>query len=119
MKYLGLDHGDKRIGIAVSDEDGVFAFPRVILQNTEKVFNEIKKICADEKIEKIVLGTPISLKGGKSDQARKTEAFGEKLKMFLNIPLEYENEIFTSKMTQNDASAAAVILQSYLDRNNK
>ncbi len=119
MRLLGFDYGDKRIGVAVSDEDGVFAFPRVILQNTEKIFDEIKKICSDEKIEKIVLGIPISLRGGKSDQARKTEEFGDKLKAFSGVSVEYENEIFTSKMTQNDASAAAMILQSYLDRKNK
>mgnify|MGYP001611479056 CR=1 FL=1 len=119
MRFLGLDYGDKRIGIAVSDEGGGFAFPRVVLRNTENVFDEIKKICDDEKIEKIVLGVPISLRGGKSDQARKTEEFGEKLKAFSGLRIEYENEVFTSKITQNDASAAALILQSYLDRNNK
>lgn len=117
MKHLGIDHGNKRIGIAVSDEDGVFAFPRVVLQNSEKIFDEIKKICGDEKIEKIVLGLPISFSGQHSGQAEEVKKFADTLKRFINIPLVYENEIFTSKMTQNDASAAALILQSHLDKN--
>ena len=116
MKLLGLDHGDKRIGIAVSDETMTFAFPRVVLQNTEKIFEEIKKICGEENIVKIVVGVPISFSGGKSAQAEKTEKFGKELEAFSGIPVEYENEIFTTKIGQNDASAAALILQSYLDK---
>ena len=114
MKFIGIDHGDKRIGIAVSDETMTFAFPRVVLQNTKTVFEEIKKICGDENIAKIVVGVPISFSGGKSAQAEKVESFGEGLEMFLSIPVEYENEIFTTKIGRDDASAAALILQSYL-----
>ena len=117
MKYLGLDHGNKRIGIAVSDEGGTFAFPRVVLQNTDNIFEEIKKICDEEKIEKIVLGLPISFSGQHSNQTEEVKKFADALKRFIDIPLIYENEIFTSKMTQDDAGAAALILQSYLDRN--
>ena len=116
MRFLGLDHGDKRIGVAVSDETMTFAFPRVVLQNTKTVFEEIKKICGDENIAKIVVGMPISFSGDKSAQAEKVERFGEELEMFLSIPVEYENEIFTTKIGRNDTSAAALILQGYLDK---
>ena len=119
MKLLGIDHGDKRIGIAVSDETMTFAFPRVVLHNTKTIFKEIKKICGDENIAKIVVGMPISFSGGKSAQAEKVERFGEELEMFLSIPVEYENEIFTTKIGRDDASAAALILQGYLDRSRK
>src|SRR3989338_6747100 len=119
MKFLGLDHGDKRIGIAVSDETMTFAFPRVVLQNTKTVFEEIKKICGDENIVKIVVGVPISFSGGKSAQAEKIEKFGKELEAFSGIPVEYENEIFTTKIGRDDASAAALILQGYLDRLDK
>ncbi|HEY4519135.1 MAG TPA: Holliday junction resolvase RuvX [Candidatus Paceibacterota bacterium] len=116
MKLLGIDYGDKRIGIAVSDETMTFAFPRVVLQNTKTVFEEIKKICGDENIAKIVVGMPTSFSGGKSAQAEKTEKFGKALEAFLGIPVGYENEIFTTKIGRDDASAAALILQSYLDK---
>ena len=119
MKLLGIDHGDKRIGIAVSDETMTFAFPRVVLHNTKTIFKEIKKICGDENIAKIVVGMPISFSGGKSTQAEKVGRFGEELEMFLSIPVEYENEIFTTKIGRDDASAAALILQGYLDRLHK
>ncbi len=124
MKFLGVDYGDKRVGIAVSDEGGVFAFPRAVLPNTKKIFDEIKKICAEEKIEKIIVGVPVSFSGGQSAQARKTLEFAEALKQYIAIPIEKENEIFSTKSALNmgagkekiDQSAAAIILQSYLDR---
>ena len=124
MKFLGIDYGDKRIGIAVSDETGSFAFPRAVLQNTGKIFDEIKKICAEEEIEKIIVGVPISFSGGQSAQAGKVLEFAEHLKQYTNIPIEKENEIFSTKVALDmgaskekiDQSAAAIILQSYLDR---
>ena len=78
MKFLGIDYGDKRVGIAVSVESGIFAFPRAVLQNTGKIFDEIKKICAEEEIEKIIVGVPISFSGGQSAQAEKVLEFAEK-----------------------------------------
>jgi len=124
MKFLGIDYGDKRVGIAVSDESGIFAFPRAVLQNTGKIFDEIKKICAEEEIEKIIVGVPISFSGGQSAQAEKVLEFAEHLKQYTNIPIEKENEIFSTKSALDmgagkekiDQSAAAIILQSYLDR---
>ena len=124
MKFLGIDYGDKRVGIAVSDEGGVFAFPRAVLQNTGKIFDEIKKICAEEEIEKIIVGVPISFSGGQSAQAEKVFAFVESLKSYIAMPIEKENEIFSTKSALDmgtgketiDQSAAAIILQGYLDR---
>lgn len=127
MKFLGIDYGDRRIGIAVSDEGGVFAFPRVVLLNTETLFDEIKKICADEKIEKIIIGIPISFSGDQSAQARKVIEFIKSLQQRITMPIEKENEIFSTKAALDagsnkekiDQSAAALILQSYLDRTKK
>ena len=124
MKFLGVDYGDKRVGIVVSDEVGVFAFPRAVLQNTGKIFDEIKKICVEEEIEKIIVGVPISFSGGQSAQAGKVFAFVKSLKSYIAIPIENENEIFSTKAALDmgaskekiDQSAAAIILQSYLDR---
>jgi len=111
-------------GIAVSDEGGIFAFPRAVLQNTGKIFDEIKKICVEEEIEKIIVGVPISFSGGQSAQAGKVFAFVKSLKSYIAIPIENENEIFSTKAALDmgaskekiDQSAAAIILQSYLDR---
>src|SRR3972149_10413189 len=104
MKFLGVDYGDKRVGIAVSDEGGVFAFPRAVLQNTGKIFDEIKKICVEEEIEKIIVGVPISFSGGQSAQAGEGFAFVKSLKSYISKPLENENEIFSTKAARDSGA---------------
>lgn len=124
MRYLGIDYGEKRIGIAISDEEGTIAFPRVTLRNSPSMYLEIKKMCDEENIGKIILGIPISFSGELSAQAKAVQRFGDALRAAVGVPIEYQNEIFSSKIAQdsgvkkekNDQSAAAVILQGWLDR---
>ncbi len=123
MKYLGIDYGEKRIGIAVSDDSGIIAFPHATIENTSSTLFEIKKICDAEKAAHIIIGMPMLI-GEVSPLMRTIQRFGEALERFVEIPVAYENEIFTTKMaTQGgakkntvDQSSAALILQSYLDR---
>ncbi len=127
MKYLGLDYGEKRIGVAISDQEEKIAFPRATLANTPLVYSEIRRMCVEEKIGKIILGLPVSFSGGLSAQAKAIQRFGVALGAAVLIPIEYENEIFSTKIAQNsgvkrektDQSAAALILQGYLDRQKK
>ncbi len=124
MRYLGIDYGEKRIGIAVSDDEGMMAFPRTTLRNSPAILDDIARLCKEEQIEKIVLGVPVSFSGGQSEQAHTTIAFGEKLARYTNMPVVHENEVLSSKMADTlgvkrenrDQSAAAIILQSWLDR---
>lgn len=124
MRYLGIDCGDKRIGIALSDEDGIFAFPHATLQNSPSVCLEIKKMCEKEKIEKIILGLPVSFSGVLSGQAKAVRRFGDALFAQARIPIAYENEILTTSQAERsgagrktiDQSSAALILQGHLDR---
>ncbi|MEK7520170.1 MAG: Holliday junction resolvase RuvX [Patescibacteria group bacterium] len=117
MKFIGIDYGDKNIGIAVSDEEGKIAFPRTTIQNDGSAVEAIWKLCTDETIGTIVVGVPISFSGMPSEQEHKTRAFGKLVEhMIASIPVAYENEIFTTKIGKTDAGAAAVILQGYLDR---
>lgn len=126
MKYLGIDYGEKRIGIAVSDEGGVIAFPHATIKNTTAILSEIKKICAAEKPAAIVIGMPMLI-GEVSPLMRAIQRFGDALARFTQISVAYENEIFTTKMAAHggakkdtiDQSSAALILQSYLDRQPK
>ena len=125
MKYLGIDYGDKHIGIAISDEDGKFAFPKVVLDNDlKKVINFIEKTIKDEKIGGIVLGLPLNFSMGETLQTKKAKNFGEILKTNLNCEVIFQNEILSTKEIQKsgastkkmiDASSAALILQSFLD----
>jgi len=132
-KVLGIDYGDARIGLAISDEDQIIAFPKETIQNTS--FNEglrlIKEICDKERIVKIVIGMPFSLDGSKKEQAVKTEEFGNLLKETLKIPLIYHDERLTSvesddilstlnmrgteRKLRKDTIAASLILKNYLD----
>ncbi|MCR4323070.1 MAG: Holliday junction resolvase RuvX [Candidatus Azambacteria bacterium] len=123
MKYLGIDYGEKRIGISVSDDGGVIAFPHTTIENTVSILSDIKKICDIQKPVQIIIGMPMMI-GGASPLMRAIERFGEDLSQCTYIPVVYENEIFTTKMAMRDGakkntvdqSSAALILQSYLDR---
>jgi len=133
MRILGIDYGSKRIGLAISDEEGLLAFPYLTCE-TEKLkkerYNLLKEICKKESVEKIVIGLPISFSGKEEQQARDTRGFAQDLKEALNLPVEFENEVLTTELAKRhfkgmgykhvkvklDASAAAIILQSYLDK---
>ena len=125
MKYLGIDYGQKRIGVAISDEDGKIAFPKETIENIdeEESISKLQKLAEREKIEKIVVGLPVSFSGEKNPQSEKVQIFAEKLFEIAKFPVEFENEILTTKLAAKgstkkniDASSAALILQSYLDK---
>ena len=63
MRYLGIDYGAKRVGIAISDEGSKIAFPYVILENIKGLVGEIKTICAHENVGTIVIGESMDYKG--------------------------------------------------------
>ncbi len=139
MKFLGIDFGTKRVGIAISDEDGKFAFPKEVLSNDKNLVFKIKEIIKKEKVYKIVIGESLD----DTNQRNKLEDDIEKfIKVFdseINLPIAREKEFFTSfeahtregkenrndrlnkkEKTKNlDSKAAAIILQRYLDRINK
>jgi putative Holliday junction resolvase len=119
MRYLGIDYGRKRIGLALSDKEGKVAFPYSVVSDLKRVAVAAKK----EGAGKIIIGLPVSFSGKESKQAEETRAFAEKLKKRVKLPIEFENEILSTKIASKtapkgklDASAAAIILQSYLDR---
>lgn len=129
MKLLGIDYGTKRIGLAVGDTDSKIASPIKTLSFDESFWSNLKSIVREERIEKIIVGMPKSL-GVKRNEETKMESekgverFIEKLKN-LKISIETEDERFSTHLANRllgnikkdrDAVAAAVILQSYLDR---
>lgn len=126
MKYLGIDYGNKRVGVAVSDPQGKIAFPRITLLENVGLLKNLGSLVNTEKVSKIVVGLPVALDGSETEQSRKTRIFVEKLKRVVGVTVEFENEIFTThlvkraggKKEHTDESAAALILQSYLDKLN-
>ncbi len=144
MKFLGIDYGTKRIGLAVSDEDGVLAFPKSILANDSSVFSSIGKIFKDENISEAVIGESVDFSGELNPVAIKAEAFSKEFAQKFNVVVHKEKEFLTSiearkgivtkeslnannshsKMSKEDggradASAAALILQRFLDKHNQ
>jgi len=132
-KILGIDYGNARIGIAISDFDQEIAFPKDTLQNTSlnKVILEIHEICTNEKVVEIVLGMPYSMNGKISEQTEKTLKFLALLKKNLSVPVEIHDERLTSiesdvilttlnmrgeeRKNSRDKIAASLILKNYLD----
>lgn len=126
MRYLGVDHGEKRVGIAISDDEGKIAFPCKTVVPKDAV-KKIKSVVKKEAIGKIIICLPLSLGNRETEQTKIVRRFAEKLHTSLTIPVEFENEIFTTRMAKDagtekknaDAVAAAIILQSYLDKKKK
>lgn len=139
MKYLGIDYGSKNVGIAVSDEEGSLAFPKTVLDNDKNLLENIKKIIDKEKIGVIVIGESINFAGEQNTIMKQIITFKEKLEKNIGLPVYFQKEMFTSaeaeqiqgkslrnirkeerkeksvNLKKNDASAAALILRSYLD----
>ena len=135
MKYLGIDYGTKRVGIAVSDTGGTLARPVAVLKNTGSLLSDLEGIIAKESIESIVVGSS----EGNKVQGDITELIGQ-LTITTFLPVDTITEAFSSmeahgskgkertaarmtkapeKPSDLDARAAAVILQRYLDKNSK
>ncbi len=127
MYILGIDYGEKNIGLAYSNGD--LAVPVKVVHNIESVLRFI----AQNKIEKIVVGIPVDVEGNEGLQAMKVRNFVEELKVRLrhSMDIEFQNERLTSEEALNklkqqdfskkkieekiDALAAAIILQDWID----
>lgn len=132
MKIISLDFGEKYIGVAFADTNSVLiAQPIEIVGNKSdgKELDSIATICAKKKAELIILGYPRNLSGHPTQQTRDVEAFGDKLKTTLGLPLKYQDETLSSVLVKDqlsenkkgqkkriDDQAAALILQDYLEQ---
>ena len=136
MKYLGIDYGTKRVGLALSDDSGTLAFPHEVLPNTIGLTAAIEDIIRSEKIDEIVMGESLDQNGEDNKVQKQIKGFAEALERRFEVPVRFEKEFFTSyeahgrqgkesnnarltkfaAPTELDARAAALILQRYLDK---
>lgn len=125
MRYLGIDFGSKRVGTALSDDGGVMAFPHLVFKNSDSLIDELKELCMNESVEKVVMGESKDLSGKRNKIMDDIDKFISRWKNESDIEIVLEPEFLTShqaakmqggKNDKIDASAAAIILQSYLDR---
>jgi len=128
MKFLGIDYGTKRIGLAISDERGVLAFPKEIIPAGSEAITQIGEIIKKENIEEVVVGESVNFHGEPNIVSAEIEKFISKLEESFNLSIHKQKEFLTSvearksqddKSKKVDASAAALILQRYLDKRNK
>jgi len=142
-RFLGIDYGTKRIGVAISDENCTLAFPKEIVQNDKNTFNKLGDIIKRENIGQIVVGESVDFSGKLNALSGRIEVFILELAEKFKLPIYKQKEFLTSvearksgstkkdftpsqahskvkqiKSGRVDASAAALILQRYLDKIN-
>lgn len=138
MRALGVDYGERRIGLALSDATGLLASPWKTIANDANVAHaaarladEIRALQTDEELAAIVLGLPRRLSGEPNEQTARVRKLAELLGAMIVIPITFQDERLTSheadaqlatrerdwrrRKAQVDALAAAIILQDYLD----
>ena len=133
-RILGIDFGERRIGLAVSDLLRITAqsLPTLKIKNQADLFQDLEKIISEKNIVEIVVGMPFNLKGEKGVSAKKVEEFIDKLKEKFQLPVHEWDERFTSFVAERtireigkspsrnkgkvDQISAVLILQGFLDR---
>jgi putative Holliday junction resolvase len=133
MRSLGLDVGDVRIGVALSDPEGILASALSVVERKDDslAIKDIIDIINQQEVERIIVGLPRSLDGRLGWQVTKVKEFVKRLSRYTKVPVDYRDERLTTVMarrlrrvsggrrgkgkTSDDAQAAALILQSYLD----
>jgi putative Holliday junction resolvase len=133
MRYLGIDYGSVRTGLALSDENGVMGFPHKIVATTPRILEEVAELIRKEGVGMIVMGHSLALSGEENPIAGEAHIFADSLAKETGLEVVYESEVFTSaearrapekeektrapkKHVPVDASAAALILTQYLSR---
>lgn len=132
MRYLGLDIGDRWIGVALSDPQGVLASPLAVIarKNDPQAVDDIKGLVRQHQVALIVAGLPRLMNGTLGQQAVKVQDFVAGLTGHIGVPIEFRDERLTTAMAKrlkrdtkvkknkkirSDSAAAALILQGYLD----
>lgn len=129
-RYLGIDYGSKRLGLATGDGEVRLATPLVTVEADKgDLVERLRRICQQESIDHLVMGLPRGLEGQETAQTAHVRAEADKLKAALGLPLSLQDEAVTSELARErlevrgqatsggavDREAAAMILQDYLD----
>lgn len=124
MVVLGIDYGSSKVGLALSNREGTLALPFKTLKGSPDVIADIIELIISESIEHIVVGIPRSLNNTDTEQTKVVHDFVAKLKDAISIPISTFPEQLSSRAAQvamqhsgdDDASAAAIVLQDFLDQ---
>ena len=134
MRILGIDYGTVRVGVAISDPDGIIAQPKgfILAEPKAECLAEIKTICQEQDVCKIVIGLPLHMSGDEGESAVLARKLGAEIQAKTDLPIFFIDERWTTisaekalmegnvkgkkKKEKVDSVAAAIILQNYLDR---
>lgn len=132
MRYLAIDYGDKRTGLAICDAAETIATPLAVIQSRTELLKKLANVVEREGVEAIVLGLPLNMDGSEGTQAELVFNFAEQLKAHLQIPIYFQDERLSSfsaeekltaahftrggKKKRLDAVVAAEILEDFLEQ---
>jgi putative Holliday junction resolvase len=130
MKYLAIDYGFKRTGLAVCDPSQTICSPLAVIDSTKNLISRLAEIIVKENIEAVVIGLPLNMDDTEGPQAKVVRRFADKLKAAIEVPIHFQDERLSSfgveekldmtglsvaeKKERRDALAAADILESFL-----
>lgn len=138
MRVLGIDYGERRLGLATSDETGTFAFPAGVIERTKvaRDMAALRAVVQEREIDQIVLGLPLHLSGREGEAAGAAREFAARVERDLGLPVEWIDERFTTVDAERalreqgisgkrgkrkrkqlvDTTAATLLLRAWLDR---
>lgn len=132
MRYLAIDYGTKRTGLAICDSGETIASPLAVIQGQKELLKKIAEVVETENVEAVVLGLPLNMTGSESSQTKLVLKFAGQLKVHLHIPVHLQDERLSSfsaeeklasakftrgkKRKRLDAVAAAEILEAFLEQ---
>jgi putative Holliday junction resolvase len=130
LRLLAVDWGEARLGLALSDEMGIIASPYDVIPNDDELHTRLADIIRCKKVDRIVVGLPITLSGAEGEAAEATRVFAETLMENVSVPVELFDERLTTRAAERamresganerevkeraDAVAAALLLETYL-----
>ncbi len=123
MVYMGIDYGTKRVGVALSDEGGRLAFPHAVVPNTPELVSTLVSLCQEKNVGLVVVGESTDFAGKDNPLMEHITPFVETLQRETGLSVVLHPEFLSShqavhiqgKNDMLDASAASIVLQSYID----
>jgi putative holliday junction resolvase len=124
MRYLGIDFGSKKVGLALSDEMGKMAFPHVVWPNDSELIQKLVGLIEEKAVQEVVIGHSLNLSGQENKIQAEIENLITTLTLETGLPIHLEGEQYSTQAAlriqgrndMTDASAAALILDHYLNR---
>lgn len=132
MRYLSIDYGIKRSGLAICDSSETIVSPFGVIRDRKKLFEKIVSLVKTENVDAVVLGLPLNMDDSEGPQARLVQRFAERLKKHISVPVYLQDERLSSFAAEKklsgvelsktkrrehiDAIAAAEILEAFLER---